>query len=195
MTEAADGELLPFEDPLNFEVSNLRIISDLNLDGEKGQQEALMAMRVMGTAKLDPSYLALKDGISLTNELSLCIDSDDYSAIVESNREIREKHGEPPRSWTATDTLATVAGIQHVEEQVSEMTGILCEETWQIWVTISHDALNGVIESIRQDKANMMTLCLMLKHIRTDEARAAALAEIRPASSWKRFAHMGTSAD
>ena len=179
MTEAADDELHPFEAPLHFEVSNLRIISDLNLDGEEGQQEALMDMRVLGTAKLDPRYLALKDGAYLTNELSLSIDSDDYSAIVQSNREIRDKYGEPPRSWIATDTLATAASIQHIEKDVSEVVGVLWDENWNISVTISHDALAGVIGSIRKDKANLMTLSLQLKHLRTDESP-------EPTAFWQR---------
>jgi hypothetical protein len=170
MTEAADAELFPFEHPLHFKVSNLRVISDLNLDGEEGQQEALMDMRVLGAAKLDPRYLALKDGAYLTNELSLSIDSDDYSTIVQSNREIRDKHGEPPRTWIATDTLATAASITHVEREVSELGTVLWDENWHISVTISHDALAGVIESIRLDKANQMTLSLQLKHLRTDES-------------------------
>jgi len=169
MTETYDSnELHPFEYPLHFAVNDLRVVSELNLDGEEGQQEALVDRRILGTARLDPRYVAMIDGEHLTNEFSLSIKSDDYSSIVQHNRELRAKFGDLPRDFYTEDQLATIAGISHIEREVSEV-GVLWDTSWSLSVTVSHGALAGFVEAIRQDRANKMHLSLQLSNLLTDE--------------------------
>ena len=169
MTETYDSnELHPFEYPLHFKVSDLRVVSELNLDGEEGQQEAPVDRRILGAAKLDPRYVAMIDGAHQTTEFLLSIDSDDYSSIVQRNRELRAKFGDLPRDFHTEDQLATIAGISHIEREVSEV-GVLWDTSWSLSVTVSHGALAGFVEAIRHDKANKMHLSLQLKNLLTDE--------------------------
>ena len=169
MTETYDSnELHPLEHPLHFKVSDLRVISELNLDGEEGQQEAPVDRRILGTARLDPRYVAMIDGEHLTNEFSLSIESDDYQSIVMHNRELRATFPDLPRDFHTKDKLATSAAILHTEREISEV-GVLWDTSWSLFVTVSHAALASFVEAIRQDRANVMHLSMQLKNLRTNE--------------------------
>lgn len=179
MTETYNtSELHPFEYPLHFEVNDLRVVSELNLDGEEGQQEAPIDRRILGKARLDPRYVAMIHGEYLTNEFSLSIESDDYSSIVQHSRELRAKFGDPPRDFQTKDQLATIAGISHIEREVSEV-GILWDTNWSLSVTVSHGALEEFLQAIRHDRANKIHLSVQLNNLLTDES-------LEPTPFWQR---------
>jgi len=170
MTETTDNaDLSPFEYPLHFEVTDLLVVSELDLDGDAGKQEAPVERRILGTAKLDPRYVAMIDGAHLTNEFSLSIESEDYSSIVQRNREMRAKFGDLPRDFHTEDQLATIAGISHIEREVSEV-GILWDTNWSLSVTVSHGALEEFLQAIRHDRANKIHLSVQLNNLLTDES-------------------------
>ena len=111
MTDDAENiTLFPFEHPVHFAVRDLRITSELDLSGEAGEREAPICKMVAGTAKLDDRHGAMVDGSAVTTELSLAIESDEYTSIVALNRELRDQFGDDfPRDFHTNDTLATGA--------------------------------------------------------------------------------------
>ena len=170
MTDDAEKiTLFPFEYPVHFVVTDLRITSELDLDGEAGEQEAPICKIVVGTARLEDRYAAMVDGSALTTELSLAVVSEEYSAIVARNRELREQVGDDfPQDFHTNDTLATIASISHIEKEVSEV-GVLWEENWALRLTVSHNVLESLIDAIRHEGANIMALSVQFKNLRTDE--------------------------
>lgn len=170
MPETHDNaQLHRFEHPLHFEVSDLRVVSELYLGGEEGQQEAPIDRRILGTAKLDPEYVAIKDGPHQTNEFLLEIKSQEYSSLVQQSRELRTKFGAPPDDISTEDKLATIASMYHIEREVSEV-GVLWDTSWSLSVTVSHVAFEGFVDAMRRDRANKMYLSLQLSNLLTDES-------------------------
>ena len=167
--DAENITLFPFEHPVHFTVRDLRITSELDLSGEAGEREAPICKMVAGTAKLDDRHGAMVDGSAVTTELSLAIESDEYTSIVALNRELRDQFGDDfPRDFHTNDTLATGATISHVEREVSEV-GVLWEEKWTLYLKISHSVLESLIDAIRYEGVNTMALSVQFKNLLTDQ--------------------------